>query len=88
MELYIRESGVEGDADNHLQPVGESRLSDVTKGGTVDRVQSYGGEAFAGYGGYVGADGGGGEAGESAGVGCVGYGPLGGGGADCESGSL
>ena len=63
-------------------------MADVPQGGTVDRVQSDGGEAFAGNGGDVRADDGGGEAGEGAGVGRVGYGPLGGVGANCEFGLL
>ena len=54
----------------------ESGLADVVEGGTVDGVESDGGEAFTGYGGDVGADGGGGETGEAATVGRVGYGPL------------
>lgn len=78
---------VEGDADDQFQPVRESEGADVAQGGTVDRVESDGGEALAGYGGHVGADGGGGQAGEGAGVGRVGYGPLGGGGTDGEVGS-
>lgn len=56
--------------------------------GTVDGVETDGGEAFAGYGGDVGADGAGGVTGEAVGVGRVGYGPLGGGGADFEVGLL
>lgn len=56
--------------------------------GTVDGVDADGGEAFAGYGGDVKADGAGREAGEAVGVGRVGYGPLGGGGADWKVGVL
>ena len=60
----------------------------MSEDGTVDGVEADGGEAFAGYGGGVGADGAGGEAGQAVGVRGVGYGPLGGGGADCEVGFL
>ena len=59
---------------------------DVVEGGTVDGVEADGREAFAGDGGDVGAHGGGREAGEVVGVGRVGYGPLGGVGADCKLG--
>ena len=78
---------VERDADDHLQPVRLGGVPDVVQGGTVDRVEPDGGEAFPGYGGYVGSDGGRGEAGEGAGVGRVGDGPLRGEGADFETGA-
>lgn len=58
----------------------------VLEDGAVDRVQADGAETFAGYGGDVGTDGAGGEAGQAVGVGRVGYGPLGGGGADWKVG--
>lgn len=61
-----------------------SGVADVAEGGTVDRVETDGGEAFAGYGGDIRIDGGGRQAGKGAGIRGVGYGPLRGDGADCK----
>ena len=82
------EAVVESDADYEGQVVCVEGWFDVLEDGTVGGVVADGGETSAGYGGCVGADGVGGKAGEAVAVGGVGYGPLGGGGADWESGIL